>query len=201
MYASRSSYFVVAVQKRRSFPDSKNPFIMQLLACSPLVLWACTMPAIAIGPAPLLALPHQRNQSIPTLRTVGVHDIRCLDSRFFSPSECDPAACNNIIDVICTSLTRPDPLQRRWTWASTTGCAFGSYISTFPQGIARRPTIRQCKEKVFGQLVELCASQSSPRKIGVVNVKILPYLHTGTATREGWRRFILAEKTPDGYDG
>ena len=170
---------------------------MQILACSLLVLLACTMPAIAIGPAPLLALPHQRNQSIPTLRTVGVHDIRCLDPHSFSPSEIDPAACNNIIGVICSSLTRPDPLQGRWIWASTTGCALGYYISVYPQGIARIPTIRQCKEKVFGKMVELCASQ---RKIGVVNVKILPNSHTSTAIREGWPRFILAGKSLDDDD-
>ena len=168
---------------------------MQILACSLLVLLACTMPVIGIGPAPLLALQHQRNQLIPTLRTVGVHDIRCLDSHLFSPSEIDPAACNNIIDVICTSLTLPHPIQGRWIWASTTGCALGYYISVYPQGIARIPTMRQCKEKVFGKMVERCASQSSPRKIRVVNVKILPSSHTGTAIREGWPRVILAGKS------
>ena len=173
---------------------------MQVFNCFLLVLLACTMPLMAMGLAPLFALPHQRNHSIATLRTIGVHDIRCLDSHLFSPSKIDPAACNNIIDIICTSLTRPDALQGRWIWASTTGCALGYYISNFPQGIARIPTIRQCKEEIFGQMVEQCASQSSPRKIGVVNVKMLPNLHTGTAIREGWPRFILAGKTLDGDD-
>ena len=173
---------------------------MRVLVSSLLVFLACTMLAIAIGPAPFLALPHQRNQSIPTLRTVGVHEIRCLDTHFFSPNEIDPVACKNIIDIICTSLTRPDPLPGRWIWASTTGCAFGYYISNFPQGIARIPTMRQCKEKVFGPMVELCASQPSARKIGVVNVKILPILHTGTAIREGWPRFILAGKVMEDDD-
>ena len=136
-----------------------------------LVLLAWTMPAFAIGPAPLLALPHQGSHSIPTLRTAGVHDIRCIYSRFFSPSVIDPAACTNVTNTICTSLTRPDPVQGQWTWASTTGCALGYYVSNYPKGISRIPTIRHC-EQVFGRMVELCASRSSPPKKGVVNVKI-----------------------------
>lgn len=167
---------------------------MKVLASSLLVPLAWTMPAFAIGPAPLLALPHQGNQSIPTLRTAGVHDIRCIDSRFFSPSVIDPAACTKITNTICTSLTRPDLVQGQWTWASTTGCALRYYISNYPKGISRIPTIRDC-EQIFGRMVELCASWSSPRKIGVVNVKILPSRHTGTAIREGWPRFISAGKS------
>lgn len=47
-------------------------------------------------------------------------------------------------------------------------------------------------QRIFGQMIDRCAFRSPPR-IGVVNVKILPGLHTGAAIRDGYPRYNSAK--------
>ena len=156
------------------------------------VLLAYILPVIAVYLSPLVGVSRHGNQSIPMSLTASVHEIRCLGSPSH-PREIHPAACDSIMDMICDSISAPDPHRARWVWASVPGCALGYYIPDWSP-IRRLPTFSQCKSLVFRQMILSCAARP-PREMAVINVRILPdNTHTGAPMREGWPRYIMAEE-------
>ena len=173
---------------------------MMLLPTYFLTLLSFASSVTANRPLPLIAVSQQRNLSAEHLSYLRgpVHEIRCLETPILNADDIDPLACASNIETICISLTGPNPCKGKWIWTMTQGCALGYYISNYPSSRPRMPTIGDC-QRMFGQMIDRCAFRSPPR-VGVVNVKILPDLHTGTAIRDGYPRYILAERVLSRYE-
>lgn len=146
------------------------------------------LPATAIFHSSLPVLLQQCNQSTLQPLIAGMHEIWCLEPPYYI-SKIDSAACRNIIPTICTSLTGNDPLRGQWLWATTPGCALDYYLNVYTT-TSRIPTTTRCKERIYGEIIRLCASRSPP-KIRWVDVRLLPKAHTRSAFNEGFARYIL----------
>jgi len=142
---------------------------------------------------PQLMFPHN------TTALADEYGIECDREPDIPGPGLNPTVCEALIEDICTKLVRIDAARDIWTWSRNehNGCALGYYIPNgFP--IASKPSRFECKEYIYGQMIELCGTRSQ-YNIGMINVAALPRGSVGrdaegAALSPGHPMYLMAPK-------
>ena len=84
--------------------------------------------------------------------------------------------------------------KNKWEWTSLEDCSLAYYM---PEQASRSlfPSVKECKEQIYGAIIEKCTPMTGRYNVGTINVFVPPDPHwTGSPMTFGYPRYLIASK-------
>lgn len=140
------------------------------------------------------------NYTSPINQTNRSHDIECQYVSGPDLPAPDIEVCREVIVAACYKLSPWFPFRikrNEWVWTSLEGCSLAYYM---PEQAPRSqfPSVNECKEQIYGAIIEKCTPMTGRYNVGSINVFVPPDPHgTGSPMLFGYPRYLIASKELD----
>ena len=169
----------------------------------PLLVYALGAVALSIDPPSTnFAVQYNNllNYTSPINQTNRGYDIECQYVDGPDLKAPDMEVCREVVEAACYKLSPRFPFRvkrNQWVWTSLEGCWLAYYMpDEAPKALY--PSVNECKEQIYGAIIEKCAPMIGRYNVGTINVFVPPDPQgAGSPMLWGYPRYLIASKELD----